>query len=115
MFVRISDRGEPAKINFCRLRTDSVENSPDSPFAGARASAVDCTDLSINRSSCAPSSGQVTHYFRLGQTKLPEFTEPVWEVVETPNWFSSVRVEERSRSKHIPGRASSTLLSSREF
>src|SRR5215468_8858103 len=30
MFVRTSDRGEPAKINFCRLRTDAVEKSPDS-------------------------------------------------------------------------------------
>src|ERR1700689_2451424 len=51
MFVRTSERGEPAKINFCRLRTDSVENSPDSPFAGAKSFAVDCTGLSMKRPS----------------------------------------------------------------
>ena len=34
MFVRTSDRGEPAKINLCSLRTDAVENSPDSSSSG---------------------------------------------------------------------------------
>src|ERR1700739_112238 len=51
MFVRTSDRGEPAKINFCNLRTDSMENRPDSSFAGPpgdRASAGDCTARSMN-------------------------------------------------------------------
>jgi hypothetical protein len=50
MVARTSDRGEPAKINFCRLRTDSVENSPDSPFAGSpgdETSQTDCTALSM--------------------------------------------------------------------
>jgi hypothetical protein len=53
MFARTSDKGEPAKINFCKLRTDSIENSLDSPFAGAadENSAVDCTVLSMNRPS----------------------------------------------------------------
>src|SRR5271168_359157 len=72
MFVRTSDRGEPAKINFCRVRTDSVENSPDSPFASAKAPTVDCTGRFMKRRSHAPSSGEDTHYFRPGQTKLPE-------------------------------------------
>jgi hypothetical protein len=29
MFVRTSDRGEPAKINFCNFRTDSLEKRLD--------------------------------------------------------------------------------------
>ena len=29
MFLRTSDSGQPPKINFCRSRTDAVENSPD--------------------------------------------------------------------------------------
>src|SRR6516164_1657543 len=32
MLVRTSDRGEPAKINFCRLTTDAIENGLD-PFS----------------------------------------------------------------------------------
>src|SRR5580692_679146 len=55
MLARTSDRGEPAKINFCRLRTASVENSPnpcsddasrDGTFGG------NCIALSMKRSSC---------------------------------------------------------------
>src|SRR5882757_1352817 len=34
MCVRTSDRGEPAKISLCSLRTDSMENRPDSSLAG---------------------------------------------------------------------------------
>src|SRR5580704_15410916 len=55
MVARTSDRGEPAKINFCRLRTDSVENSPDLSFAGApsdESPAADCTALFMNCPSC---------------------------------------------------------------
>src|ERR1700728_1662011 len=55
MFARTSDRGEPAKINFCRLRTDSVENSPNS-CSGAlsldRTFGGNCIALSMKRSSC---------------------------------------------------------------
>jgi hypothetical protein len=47
-----------------------------------------------------PTSGQVTHYFKPERTKPPEFTEPLDVVVETPDWFSSGPVVERSRSKH---------------
>src|ERR1700685_2772560 len=50
MFVRTSDRGEPAKINFCRWRTDSVENSPNSCSGGAsrdRTFAGNCIALSM--------------------------------------------------------------------
>src|SRR5580658_1967775 len=55
MFARISDRGEPAKINFCRLRTDSVENSPNSCSDCAsrdRTFAGNCIALSMKLSSC---------------------------------------------------------------
>jgi hypothetical protein len=34
MFVKTSGRGEPAKIDLCRLRIDWVENRPDSGPAG---------------------------------------------------------------------------------
>src|ERR1700691_2496886 len=84
MFARTSDRGEPAKINFCRLRTDSVENSPDSCSDGAsrdRTFAGNCIALSMNCPSrpywireveyvlsqadfIAPTPGRVRHYFK---------------------------------------------------
>src|SRR5882724_5514394 len=51
MFVRTSDRGEPAKINFCRLRTDAVENSPDSCSGGPsrdKTFAGGCIALAMN-------------------------------------------------------------------
>src|ERR1700733_7041855 len=54
MFARTSDRGEPAKINFCRLRTDAVENSPN-PCSGGfsldRTFGGNCIALSMKRSS----------------------------------------------------------------
>src|SRR5271163_1724432 len=56
MFVRISDRGEPAKINFCRLRSDSIENSFD-PCSGSsprdRTFVENCIALSMNLSFLA--------------------------------------------------------------
>src|SRR5580704_1468250 len=55
MFVRTSDRGEPAKISFCSLRTDSVENSPDPRCGRAptdETSGLDCVALSINGLPC---------------------------------------------------------------
>src|SRR5262249_16944767 len=51
MCVRTSDRGEPAKIALCRLRTDSVENSPNFCSGGLccdGASAGDWIARSIN-------------------------------------------------------------------
>src|SRR5580658_660440 len=86
MFVRISDRGEPAKINFCRLRTDSMENRPDSPFAGAagETSASDCTALSTNRPSFRlgllfESSSRCRNRQELGGFWHSHLTEPnVW-------------------------------------
>src|SRR5262249_58473969 len=50
MCARTSARGEPAKISLCRLRTDSIENGPDSSFAGpseATTSVGDWIALSI--------------------------------------------------------------------
>src|ERR1700722_4172577 len=60
MFARTSDRGEPAKINFCRLRTDSVENSPNSSPDGAsrdRTFAGNCIALSIGLLGLVPGGG----------------------------------------------------------
>src|ERR1700685_743731 len=60
MFARTSDRGEPAKINFCRLRTDSVENSPNSSSDGAsrdRTFAGNCIALSIGLLGLVPGGG----------------------------------------------------------
>src|SRR5215469_6038983 len=72
MFVRTSDRGEPANIDFSRLRTDSMENKPDSFSAGPprdSTSAGDSRALSMNCPSrpceirllltCCPHSGDV--------------------------------------------------------
>src|SRR5580658_914607 len=56
MCVRTSDRGEPAKISFCSLRTDLMENTSDSTSAGPPCdgtSAGDCIDLSMNGPSLA--------------------------------------------------------------
>jgi hypothetical protein len=36
IFVRTSDRGDPAKINFCRLRTVTIENRPEWSSGGPR-------------------------------------------------------------------------------
>src|SRR5215469_7485006 len=54
MFVRTSDRGEPAKINFCNLRTDSLEKRLDSscgPSTFDGAWGGDCIALSMKRPS----------------------------------------------------------------
>src|SRR5713226_4018641 len=51
MIVSTSERGEPAKISFCSVSTDSIENRPDSSFPGPprdRPSAGDCTARSMN-------------------------------------------------------------------
>jgi hypothetical protein len=53
MFFRTSDRGEPAKINCCRSRTDAVENRLDWRAARASCDAIfagNCIALTMNLS-----------------------------------------------------------------
>ena len=54
MFVRTSDRGEPAKINFCNLRTSSLEKRARlirRPFDFRCGLGGDCIALSMKRPS----------------------------------------------------------------
>src|SRR5579862_3760715 len=90
MFARTSDRGEPAKINFCRLRMDSVENSPNSCSDGASRDSTfagNCIALSMNcppgpirfeksryvfsqADFIEPTPGRVRHYFKPPRGKI---------------------------------------------
>src|SRR6266403_766775 len=44
MCVRTSDRGQPAKISFCSLRTDSMEKRADSSLAGPPSDKISAGD-----------------------------------------------------------------------
>src|SRR6266478_9775057 len=52
MCVRTSDRGQPAKISFCSLRTDSMENRPDSSLAGPPSDKISAGDRKAFSMNC---------------------------------------------------------------
>src|SRR5215831_7811673 len=56
MFVRTSDKGEPANIDLSRLRTDSVERKPGRSFTDPpcdEMAAADCTNRCMIALPCA--------------------------------------------------------------